>query len=102
MAILDELTPKYYEVLRLGMQRGEDGEVVAMYEIFIRNVDGHRMKIINRGSTLTDQERQAVVAIFQRDVAAFEAATGLEKWVEPELPELPEAPLQGVGVAWPV
>lgn len=83
MAILDELTPAYYEVLRLGLQR-RDGEVVAVYDVAIRNVNEHRMAIINQGSVLTEQEGQAVVAIFQRDVAAFEAATGLQEWVEPE------------------
>ena len=83
MAILDELTPAYYEVLRLGMQR-QDGEVAAIYDVAIRNVFGQRMAIINRGSVLTEQERQAVIAIFQRDVAAFEAATGLEEWEEPD------------------
>lgn len=85
MAILDELTPRWYEVLRLGMQR-QDGEVVAIYDIAIRNVLGNRMKIINRGSVLTEQEKQAVIAIFLRDKAQFEAATGLEEWVVP--PEL--------------
>ena len=82
MAILDELTPRWYEVLRLGMQR-RDGEIAAIYDVAIRNVLGRRMAIMNRGSALTEQERQAIVAIFQRDVAAFEAATGLEKWIEP-------------------
>jgi len=80
---MDGLTPKYYEVLNLGMQR-QDGDVVASYSIAIRNVLGNRMQIINLGSTLTEQERQAVVAIFQRDVAAFETVTGLTKWEEPE------------------
>lgn len=85
MAILDELTPAYYEVLRLGMQR--DGDVVAIYDIAIRNVLGNRMAIINRGSVLTTQEKAAVVAIYQRDEAQFEAATGLKKWVPPVEPE---------------
>ena len=84
MGILDELTPFWYEVLNLGMQR-QDGEVVAIYDIAIRNVLGQRMKIINQGSVLTEQEKAAVAAIFRRDKAQFEAATGLEEWVEPEL-----------------
>lgn len=88
MAILDEITPKYYEVLNLTMQR-QDGEVVATYQIMIRNVLGNPRRIINQGSVLTSQEKAAVVAIFQRDKAQFEAATGLEEWVEPE--ESPDA-----------
>lgn len=74
---MDGLTPAYFEVLTLGMQR-QDRDVAANYNIAIRNILGNRMAIINRGSTLTEQEKQAVVAIFQR-MAAFEAATGLEK-----------------------
>ena len=68
------------------MQR-QDGEVVAVYDIAIYNVDNHRMAIINRGSTLTPQERQAVVAIFIRDKAAFEMATGLTEYVPSPEPE---------------
>lgn len=83
MAILDKLTPKYYEVLRLGMQR-QDGEVVAIYDIAIRSISGNTMQIINQSSVLTVPEKQAVVAIFLRDKEQFETATRLEEWVEPE------------------
>ena len=44
MAILDELTPAYYKVLRLGMQR-QDGEVAAIYDIAIRNVLGQHKHV---------------------------------------------------------
>lgn len=83
MAILDEVTPGYYEVMRLGMQK-QDGDVVAIYDIAIRNVSGNRMAIINQSSILTEQEKAAVAAIYLRDEAQFEAATGLEKWAPPE------------------
>jgi len=83
MAIMDSLTPKYYEVLDLGIQR-QNGDVVASYNVIIRNVLGNKMRIINLDSVLTAQERQAVAAIFQRDVEAFETATGLERWIPPE------------------
>ena len=86
MAILDEFTPRWYEVIRLGMQK-RDGNVVAIYDIAIYNVLRQRMGIINQSSVLTEQERQAVIAIYLRDEAQFEAATGLEKW-EPEEPDL--------------
>lgn len=82
MAILDELTPRWYEVLRLGMQR-QDGDVIAIYDVAIRSVNGNRMGILNPSSVLTPGEKAAVVAIYLRDEAQFEAATGLEKWVEP-------------------
>lgn len=88
MAILDGFTAKYYEVLRLGIQRDGNGAVVAMYDIALRNVDGRRMGTLSQGSVLTQPERQAIVAIFQRDKAQFEAATGLEEWVEPEEPPI--------------
>ena len=83
MAILDRVTPKYYRILTLGIERVDDN-VVARYHIAIYNVNGNVMTHINQGSILTEQEEAAVVAIFQRDVEAFEAATGLEKWMPPE------------------
>ncbi len=83
MAILDGFIPKYYKVLRMGIQQ-VDGDVVATYDIALRNSDGGPIGILNQGSTLTSQERQAIVAIFLRDKAQFEAATDLEEWIEPE------------------
>jgi len=83
MAILDSVTPTYYEVLTLSMER-RNGDVVASYHVAIRNVNGNRMTIINPGSALTPQEKAAIVAIFQRDKDQFEAATGLQEWVPPE------------------
>ena len=83
MAILDEITPRWYEPLTLAFER-QDGDVVAVYNVMIRNVLGHEMRIVNLGSVLTEQEKAAIIAIYQRDEAQFEAATGLEKWVEPE------------------
>ena len=85
MTILDPITPAYYKVITLGMERVDD-DVVARYHIAIYNVNGNLMTHINQGSVLTEQEKQAVRTIFQRDVEAFEAATGMEKWVEPEEP----------------
>lgn len=83
MAILDELTPKYYEVLRMGVQR-VNGDVVAIYDVAIRNVNGNQMGTLDPGSVLTPEEKAMMTAIYLRDEEQFEAATGLEKWVPPE------------------
>lgn len=84
MAILDSITPKYYEVLNLSFRRGSDGTVTAFYNVGIRSITGDMTKILSPSSTLTEEEKQAVAAIFLRDKAQFEAATGLEEWVPPE------------------
>ena len=83
MAILDEFTPKYYEVLRMGIQRDDSG-IVVMYDIALRSVSGNRIGVLGQRSEFTQQERQAIVAIFLRDKAQFETATKLEEWIDPE------------------
>lgn len=83
MAILDKLTPTYYTVLNMGIQQ-EDSKIEAAYDIAILNARKHRIAILSQSSTLTVQEKQAIVAIFLRDKAQFEAATGLEEWIPPE------------------
>jgi len=85
MAILDSITPAYYEALSLSMER-VNGDVVASYSIAIRNVNSNRMAIINQASILTAQEKAAIVALFQRDKAQFELASGLQEWVPPSEP----------------
>ena len=74
MAILDEITPKYYQVHSLGMER-QDGDVVAAYDIMIRNVLGNPMKIINLGSTLTAQEKQACHYVSLKQYTAQQVLT---------------------------
>lgn len=88
MAILDSMIPKYYEPLALGFEQ-QDGDVVARYNIAIRSINGNRVADINRGSTLAPEEKAMVVAMYQRDLAQFEVATGLERWVPP-----PEEPVE--------
>lgn len=88
MAILDEITPKYYQPLTLGFER-QGSDVVAVYNVMIRNVLGNEMKIINLASVLTPEEKAMAAAIYLRDEAQLEAATGLEKWIPPEPPEEP-------------
>lgn len=83
MAPLDGLTPRWYEPLRLAIQR-VNGDVVAIYDVGIRNVNGSQMGTLNPESVLTPEEKAMVAALYQRDLAQFEAATGLEQWVEPE------------------
>ena len=85
MAILDSVTPTYYKVLTLNVER-QGGEVVARYIVRIYSVNGTVMTHINANSTLTQEEKDMVIAMFQRDKTQFEAATGLQEWVPPEEP----------------
>ena len=49
------------------------------------NEDGRVLATHNPSATLTTQEKQALVSFVTRELAAFEAATGLIKWIEPPI-----------------
>jgi len=83
MGLLDEFIPVYYQVRSMCHERN-GGDVVTTYNVSLRNAAGNRMGTVNPGSVLTEQERQAIAAIFIRDKAQFEAATGLTEWKESE------------------
>lgn len=83
MSIIDDLTPVYYELTRIGVQR-ENGDVVAIADMRIRNADGKILITHNPQTTLTPQEKQALGEFVNRELAVFETATGLTEWVEPE------------------
>jgi len=76
MAILDSVTPTYYEAITLNMER-VNGDVAAKYNVAIYNAYGNVMTHISASSTLTPEEKAMVLAMYQRDIAQFEAATGL-------------------------
>ncbi len=80
MSLINYLTPIYYRVLRMGIQR-DDG-VSATYDIAILNADGHQLDTLALSSAFTPQEKAAVAAIFLRDQTQFEANTGLAEWEE--------------------
>jgi hypothetical protein len=79
MSIVDKLTPVYYKILRLGIQR-EGGEIVATYDLAILNAAGQRIGTDTPSSALSSETKAALAAEFNADKAAYEAATGLEEW----------------------
>jgi len=81
VGILDSITPKYYKVITLKMER-QNGEVAAKYHVRIYSVNGTVMTHMNPSSELTEEERDMIITMYQRDTAQFEAATGLEPWTE--------------------
>lgn len=83
MSIIEELTPVYYKLLRIGLQQ-KNGNVIAIADMHILNADGRVLATHNPSTTLTTAEKQALAGFVNRELAAFEAATGLIKWVEPE------------------
>lgn len=82
MGIIADLTPVYYRLVRIGIQR-TDGDVEAIADMQILNADGEVLATRNPSTTLTTQEKQALAAFVNRELAAFEAATGLTEYVEP-------------------
>ena len=83
MGLIADLTPVYYALIRVGVQR-TDGDVIAIADLRILNADGEVLCHHNPSTTLTPQEKQALGAFVYREMAAFETATGLTLWVEPE------------------
>lgn len=88
MNIIDDLTPKHYELLRIGVKRN-NGDVVAVAHMKILNAAGTQLIKHAPSATLTTQEKQALATFVNRELSAFETATGLTEWVEPEPPEEP-------------
>lgn len=85
MSIITDLTPAYYRLLRIGVQQ-DGANVIAIADMQILNAEGRVLATHSPSTTLTAQEKQALVNFVNRELAAFEAATGLTKWVEREGP----------------
>ncbi len=78
MSIIDELTPVYYKVLRIGLQPDGEGGIEAVGDFAIYNEAGARIGTDNPTVTLTAGERAAVLAFVERNADDYETATGLE------------------------
>ena len=85
MTFIDDLIPVYYELTRIGIQRS-NGDVVAIADMKILNAEGRQLITHNPQTTLTTQEKQALGAFVNRELGAFETATGLTEWIPPEEP----------------
>ena len=85
MSIVTDLTPTQYELIRIGLQR-EGTEVIAIADMWIYNAAGQRLTTHNPSTTLTTNEKQVLVGFVNRNLAAFEAASGLTKYIPPEEP----------------
>jgi len=82
MNIVSQLTPVYYDLRRIGIEQQED-VVVSILDLVIRSEEGRELGTDHPVAELTPAEKQAVVAYANRTLQAYEATTGLTKWVEP-------------------
>ena len=85
MGLIENLTPVYFILTRVGIQRS-NGDVVAIADMQILNADGKQLATHNPSTTLTPQEKQVLAAFVNRELEAFETATGLTEWIPPEEP----------------
>lgn len=83
MGLIADLIPVYYTLIRVGIQRA-NGNVVAIADLRILNADSRILCHHNPSTALTPQEKQVIGNFVNREMAAFEAATGLTEWEEPE------------------
>jgi len=81
MGIINDLTPKHYRMTRIGIQR-QGTDVVAIADLQILNADGGILGTHSPQTTLTPEEKQILAGFVNREMVAFEAATGLTEWKE--------------------
>jgi len=80
MGLINDLTPKYYRMTRIGIQR-QGTDVVAIADLQILNADGRILGTHSPQTTLTPEEKQILAGFVNREMVAFEAA-GLTEWKE--------------------
>lgn len=79
MTIVDDLTPVYYSLRRIGLKRvGSD--VVAVANVAILNAAGIEIAGDTPEATLTTGEKVALLAFIARELGVYETATGLTEW----------------------
>lgn len=83
MSFIDDLTPMFYKLVRVGIQRDDDGNVVAIADVLILGENGGQLVTRHPSTTLTSQEKTALGNFLNRELGRFETATGLTEWVEP-------------------
>jgi hypothetical protein len=81
MGLIEDLTPVYYKLLRIGVQK-EGSTVTAVGDMNIMNADGTVLVTHNPSTTLTPQEKTLLRNWVDRELTAFENATGLQEWPE--------------------
>jgi len=82
MGIVQDLTPTQYSLVRIGLQQ-DDGDVVATGDMQIHNAAGDVIAYHVAETVLTPSEKQMVITFVLRELASFEAATGLVRYVQP-------------------
>ena len=85
MGIVADLTPTQYSLIRISLQRS-NGAVLVVGDMEIYNAAGQVIASHNASTTLTPSEEQMLATFVTRELAAFEAATGLTKCVGPKEP----------------
>lgn len=81
MGLIADLTPVYYRMVRIGIQR-DDNDVVAIADLQILNEDRRVLCTYNPSTTLTPQEKQILRTFVTREMGIFEIVTGLTEWIE--------------------
>jgi len=79
MTIVDKLTPVYYRLCRIGIQR-DGSNIVAIADLDILNANEEQVGTDNPATALTPAEKQALAAFIERELGIYETATGLTEW----------------------
>lgn len=86
MGVVDDLTPEYFEIIRLVIDfpdRYEDPlATIALHaDVIIRNAAGEQLTIVNLEPTATPAQTTAFLTWANNKIADFVTSTGLTRWL---------------------
>ena len=77
MTIVDRLTPTQYKLRRFAVQVADDGGLSLHSDIAVYNATGRQVGVDHPEPQATPAELNAFQAWLERNLAAYEAVTGL-------------------------
>jgi len=84
VSLAEALTPTQYSLNSVRLRR-ESGDVKATFNLTIHNEAGDPLTSHQATTTLTANEKQVLAAFVERELGAFESATGLAEYTGPEM-----------------
>lgn len=74
----DELTPTYYKLRHILLERQDDGDVTATFEVSLHGANGQGLGHVTKTITLTQGQTDTLKTFAVSKLNAFEAETGLQ------------------------
>ena len=81
MSVITRNVPATYQLLRIGIQLNEEGEIEAIADMVIRNAAGRVIDDDHPVTTMTTGEASAFKTWVLSKLSDYETATGLSRYV---------------------